>query len=142
MASTSIDLEGLVVAFDDESPARSYYLDRETGKVFSFLEDHEDAETVEIAWQIEADGGNRYLQIPKLTLEEELEEQDSFVESLDDGGVKDKVAKVIESDHDGSRFQDFITKHREPREKWRAYFHVRSRERAELWLKSKGLTAS
>ena len=142
MASVSIDLEGLVVAFDDESPAHSYYLDRETGKVFSFLEDNADAETEEIAWQIEADAGKCYLQIPKRTLEEELEEQDSFVESLDDGELKEKVAKVIESDHDGSQFQDLVIRHRETREKWRAHCHVRSRERADLWLKSLGLTAS
>ncbi len=70
MTSVSIDLEGLVVAFDDDSPARSYYLDRDTGKVFSFLEDHVDAETEEIAWQIEADVEKRYLPVPKLTWEE------------------------------------------------------------------------
>jgi len=142
MASVSIDLEGLVVAFDDESPARSYYLDRDTGKVFSFLEDHVDAETEEIAWQIEADGEKRYLPVPKLTLEEELKEQDSFVESLDKGELKERVAKVIESDHDGSKFQELVIRHRETREKWRAYFRGRSRERVKLWLKSVGLTAS
>ena len=142
MASLRIDLEALVVAFDDDSPAHSYYLDRDTGLVFNFVEDHVDAETEEIAWQIEADGGKRYLQVPKLTLEEELKEQDSFVESLDDKELKEKLAKVIESDHDGSQFQDLVTRQREVREKWRAYSRVRSRERADRWLKSLGLTAS
>ncbi len=142
MASVMIDLEALVVAFDDDSPAHSYYLDRDTGLVFIFVEDHVDAETEEITWQIEADGGKRYLQVPKLTLEEELKEQDSFVESLDDKKLKEQVAKVIESDHDGSQFQELVTRQREVREKWRAYSRVRSRERAALWLKSLGLTAS
>ncbi len=142
MASLRIDLEALVVAFDDDSPAHSYYLDRDTGLVFNFVEDHVDAETEEIAWQIEADGGKRYLQVPKLTLEEELKEQDSFVESLDDKELKEKLAKVIESDHDGSQFQDLVIRQREVREKWRAYSRVRSRERADRWLKSLGLTAS
>lgn len=141
MASPRIDLEALVGAFDDDSPAHSYYLDRDTGLVFNFVEDHVDAETEEIAWQIEADGGKRYLQVPKLTLEEELKEQDSFVESLDDKELKEKLAKVIESDHDGSQFQDLVTRQREVREKWRAYSRVRSRERADLWLKSLGLAA-
>ncbi len=142
MASPRIDLEALVSAFDDDSPAHSYYLDRDTGLVFNFVEDHVDAETEEITWQIEADGGKRYLQVPKLTLEEELKEQDSFVESLDDKELKEKLAKVIESDHDGSQFQDFVRRQRGAREKWRAYSRVRSRERADLWLKSLGLTAS
>ena len=110
--------------------------------MFNFVEDHVDAETEEIAWQIEADGGKRYLQVPKLTLEEELKEQDSFVESLDDKELKEKLAKVIESDHDGSQFQDLVIRQREVREKWRAYSRVRSRERADRWLKSLGLTAS
>ena len=48
MASLRIDLEALVVAFDDDSPAHSYYLDRDTGLVFNFVEDHVDAETEEI----------------------------------------------------------------------------------------------
>ncbi len=142
MASPRIDLEALVSAFDDDSPAHSYYLDRDTGLVFNFVEDHVDAETEEITWQIEADGGKRYLQVPKLTLEEELKEQDSFVESLDDKELKEKLAKVIESDHDGSQFQDFVRRQRGAREKWRAYSRVRSRERADLWLKSLGLTAT
>ena len=142
MESLRIDLEALVGAFDDDSPAHSYYLDRDTGLVFNFVEDHIDAETEEITWRIEADGGKRYLQVPKLTLEEELKEQDSFVESLDDKELKEKLAKVIESDHDGSQFQDLVTRQREVREKWRAYSRVRSRERADLWLKSLGLTAS
>jgi hypothetical protein len=142
MASPRVDLDALVIAFNDDSPARSYYLDLETGKVFSFLEDHVDAETEEIAWQIEVDGGRRYLQVPKLTMEEELKEQDSFVESLDDKELKAKLSRVIESDHDGSSFQDFVRRQREARDKWMSYCRARSRERADHWLKSLGLAAS
>jgi hypothetical protein len=74
-----VNLDALVVAFDDSEPARSYYLDRDTGTVFNFLEDHDNPETQEMAWQIEVDGGRRFIQIPKLSIEEELQEQDSFV---------------------------------------------------------------
>lgn len=142
MTSFRVDLDALVVAFSDDAPARSYYLDKENGQVFSLLEDHVDPETEEIAVQIEVDGGRRYLQVPKLTIEEELQEQDSFLESLDDEQLKTQLAKVIESDHDGSQFQEFVSRQREAREPWRNFCRTRARERADQWLKSLGLPTS
>jgi hypothetical protein len=137
-----VDLDSLVMAFDDNSLERSYYLDRETGRIFNLLEDHDDAETQEIAWQVEADGGRRFIHIPKLTMEELLAEQDSFVESLEDGKLKNSLLEVLESDTDGSGFEEFVKRQRNAREKWRAFTKVRSRERADTWLKSHGISAS
>ena len=142
MNSIRVDLDALVVAFSDDAPARSYYLDKENGQVFSLLEDHVDPETEEIAVQIEVDGGRRYLQIPKLTIEEEIQEQDAFMESLADDGLKKQLAKVVESDHDGSRFQEFVSRQREAREQWREFCRNRARERADEWLKALGLLSS
>jgi hypothetical protein len=141
MTSFRVDLDALVVAFTDGAPARSYYLDKENGRVFSLLEDHVDAENEEIAVQIEVDGGRRYLQVPKLTIEEELQEQDAFLESLEDEKLKSQLAKVVESDHDGSQFQEFVSRQREAREQWRDFCRTRARERADQWLKSLGLAA-
>jgi hypothetical protein len=138
----NVDLDALVMAFHDNSLERSYYLDRDTGKVFNLLEDRDDAETEEIVWHIEADGGRRFIQIPKLSMEEILEEQDSFVDSLDDDELKAKLSKVLESDSDGSRFEEFVNRQREARKKWRAFLKVRSRERADEWLKSLGIAAT
>jgi hypothetical protein len=138
--SVKVDQDSLVMAFDDNSLERSYYLDRETGKIFNLLEDHDDAETEEITWQIEADGGRRFVHIPKLSMEEIMEEQDSFVESLEDGELKTKLSKVLESDRDGSRFEKFVKRHRDAREKWRAFTKVRSRERADAWLDTHGIS--
>ncbi len=138
----NIDLDALVVAFADNLMERSYYLDRETGKIFSLLEDHNDTETEEIAWQIEADGGRRYVHVPKLSMEETIEEQDDFVESLDEGELKDKLTKLLESDPDGSRFEKFIKRSREAREKWQTFVKVRSRERADEWIESQGFTTA
>ena len=135
-----VDLDTLVMAFNDNSLERSYYLDRDTGKVFNLLEDHDDAETEEIAWQIEADGGRRYVQIPKLSMEEILEEQDSFVATLEDGDLKAKLSEILESDSDGSRFEEFVNRERDARERFRTFLKVRSRERADEWLKSLGIS--
>jgi hypothetical protein len=137
-----VDLDSLVMAFSDNSLERSYYLDRDNGRIFNLLEDHDDPETEEIAWQIEADGGRRFIQIPKLSMEEVLEEQDSFVNSLEEGELKDKLTDILESDTDGSLFEEFVKRERTARDKWRAFTKVRSRERADEWLSSMGLAAN
>jgi hypothetical protein len=139
MKSVKVDLEALVIAFNDNSLERSYYMDRETGRIFNLLEDRNDPETEEMAWQIEADGGRRYIQVPKLSMEEAMQEQDSFVESLEEDDLKTQLTKVLESDRDGSGFDAYVERNRDAREKWRAYVKVRSRERADLWLKTLGL---
>lgn len=137
-----VDLDSLVMAFSDNSLERSYYLDRDNGRIFNLLEDHDGPETEEIAWQIEVDGGRRFIQIPKLAMEAVLEEQDSFVNSLEDGELKAKLLKILESDTDGSLFEEFVKRRRDARDKWRAFTKVRSRERADEWLNSLGLTAT
>ncbi|MFQ5792154.1 MAG: UPF0158 family protein [Acidobacteriota bacterium] len=142
MGAPKVDLDAVVVAFSDNAPERSYYLDRETGQVFNLLEDKDDPETEEIVWQIEADGGRRFVPVPKLSMEEEMREQDSFVESLEEGDLKKELSSVLESDRDGSRFGEFVSRHRAAREKWRAFLKVRSRERAYQWLESLGIPAS
>lgn len=136
-----VDLEALVVAFSDGSVERSYYLDTDTGRVFNVLEDHDDPDTREVVWELESDTRGRYIQIPKPSLEETLKEQDAFVESLA-GEMREKLDKVIEDDHDGAKFAEYVERHRDAREAWRDYRMVRSREQANEWVKKLNLPAS
>ena len=136
-----VDLEAIVVAFSDDSVERSYYLDRDSGRVFNVLEDHDDPETQELVWALESDTRERYIQIPKPSMEETLQEQDAFVESLE-GELKERLDKVIESDHDGSKFADFVERNRDAREAWRNYRVKRSREQANDWLSNLDLPES
>jgi hypothetical protein len=142
MTSFRLEMDALVTAFADGAPVRNYYLDKESGRVFSLSDDHVDTESEEITVQIEVDGGRRYLQVPKPTMEEEIQEQDSFLESLEDDELKTKFAKVIESDHDGSQFQELVTRQRDAREKWTRFCRTRARKRADQWLKTLGLPSS
>jgi hypothetical protein len=131
----NVDVEAVVVAFSDDSVERSYYLDTDSGRVFNVLEDHDDPETQELVWQLEADTRGRYVQIPKPSLEDKLAEQDAFVESLTDGDLKSKLDEVIEDDHAGTKFADFVERHREARDAWRDFRMARSRLQASEWLK-------
>ena len=136
-----VDLEALVVAFSDDSVERSYYLDGDSGRVFNVLEDHDDPETRELVWALESDTRERYIQIPKPSLEETLQEQDAFVESLE-GEIREKLDKVIEDDHDGAKFAEFVERNREARDAWRDYRTARSREQANEWIKKLDFTTS
>jgi Uncharacterised protein family (UPF0158) len=131
----NVDLEAVVVAFSDDSVERSYYLDTDSGRVFNVLEDHDDPETQQLVWQLEADSRGRYVQIPKPGIEEKLEEQDAFVASLADGDLKSKLETVIEDDHAGTKFADFVERNREARDAWRDFRMARSRLQASEWLK-------
>lgn len=130
-----VDLEAVVVAFSDDSVKRSYYLDGDSGRVFNVLEDHDDPETRELVWALESDTRGRYIQVPKPSLEQSLKEQDTFVESLE-GPLREKLDEVIEDDHDGAKFADFVERNRDARDAWRDFRLVRSREQAGEWLES------
>jgi hypothetical protein len=136
----NVDFEAVVVAFSDDSVERSYYLDTDSGRVFNVLEDHDDPETQELVWQLEADTRGRFILIPKPSLEEQLEEQDAFVASLEGVSFKQKLEELLENDHDGSKFADFVERNREARDAWRAFRTARSRVQASEWLKKQNLT--
>lgn len=136
-----VDVDALFVAFSDESVERSYYLDSDSGQVFNVLEDHDDPETQELVWQLEADTRGRYIQVPKPSIEERFQEQDSFLESLPDGDLKAKLETLLASDNDGTKFEEFVDRNREAREAWRDYRMSRSREQAAEWLRKIGIEA-
>lgn len=132
-----VDLEGLIVAFSDDSVERSYYVDTDSGRVFNVLEDHDDPETQEIVWELEADTRGRYVLVPKPTMEQKLEEQDAFIESLDESdSMKEKLEKLLEDDHDGSKFAEFVERDREARDAWRDFRMARSRDKAKDWIET------
>jgi Uncharacterised protein family (UPF0158) len=135
----NVDFEAVVVAFSDDSVERSYYVDTDLGRVFNVLEDHDDPETQELVWQLEADTRGRYLQVPKPTLEEQIEEQDAFVASLEGVSFKGKLEELLEDDHDGSKFADFVDRNREARDAWRDFRMARSRVQAVDWIKKLNL---
>ncbi len=73
-------------------------------------------------------------------MEETLKEQDSFAESLD-GELKEKLDKIIQDDHDGSKFADYVERNREARKAWRDYRTLRSRDQANEWVQTLNLPA-
>lgn len=131
-------LEALVAAFVDDGPERTYYYDRDTARVVSVAEDHEDPSTQEIVWQLESDVRGRFVPVPKPRLEDTLSEQDAFVESLPDGEMRRRLEALLEDDPDGSKLAQLATRDRDVRPAWRRFRAARARAQAAEFVSRLG----
>ncbi len=123
-------LEALVAAFVDDGPERTYYYDHDTARVVSVSESRDDPSNEDIVWQLEADTRGRFLQVPKPRLEDVLEEQDAFVESLPKGAMRSRLEKLVEEDPDGSKLARLVTRDPVVRPAWRRFRADRARAQA------------
>ena len=131
-------LEALVAAFVDDGPERTYYYDRDTSRMVSVAEDHEDPSTQEIVWQLESDIRGRFVPVPKPRLEDTLSEQDAFVESLPEGDMRGRLEALLEDDPDGSKLERLVNRDRDVRPAWRTFRAARARLQASEFLDGLG----
>ena len=131
-------LEALVAAFVDDGPERTYYYDRDTARMVSVAEDHEDPSTQEIVWQLESDIRGRFVPVPKPRLEDTLNEQDAFVESLPAGEMRQRLEALLEDDPDGSKLGQLVNRDRDVRPAWRKFRAARARIQASGFLNRLG----
>lgn len=131
-------LEALVAAFIDDGPERTYYYDRDTSRMVSVAEDHEDPSTQEIVWQLESDIRGRFVPVPKPRLEDTLSEQDAFVESLPEGDMRRRLEALVEDDPDGSKLARLANRDRDVRPAWRKFRAARARLQASEFLDQLG----
>lgn len=131
-------LEALVAAFIDDGPERTYYYDRDTSRMVSVAEDHEDPSTQEIVWQLESDIRGRFVPVPKPRLEDTLSEQDAFVESLPESDMRRRLEALVEDDPDGSKLARLANRDRDVRPAWRKFRAARARLQASEFLDQLG----
>ena len=131
-------LEALVAAFVDDGLERTYYYDRDTARMVSVAEDHEDPSTQEMVWQLESDIRGRFVAVPKPRLEDTLNEQDAFVESLPAGEMRARLEALLEDDPDGSKLAQLVNRDRDVRPAWRKFRAARARIQASEFLNGLG----
>ncbi len=131
-------LEALVAAFVDDGLERTYYYDRDTARMVSVAEDHEDPSTQEMVWQLESDIRGRFVAVPKPRLEDTLNEQDAFVESLPAGEMRARLEALLEDDPDGSKLAQLVNRDRDVRPAWRKFRAARARIQASEFLNRLG----
>jgi hypothetical protein len=119
-ATTSIDLEGLQVAYLDDSGRIAYFLDTESGEVI----EARDGETY---------SEPRYRRVPRRSAASDAADQREFVSTLD-SSLKD----ALRAAKDPAEFRRILSQDRKLERAWYVFKNDRATAAIERWLKSRG----
>jgi hypothetical protein len=119
-----VDVEGLQVAYLDDSGQISYFLDTMTGEV------------VEVRNR-PAPPGERFKRVPARTPESDADDRRAFLQSLDDSAAKQSLAARIES----AEFRQALSADRTIERAWYNFRNERATRTIEQWLQTLGLKA-
>lgn len=150
-----INLNELAFAMEmGENMERSGYLDTETGGIIDMPDDVmrgvEDGDTdsilvdwddelAETAGKILSDEKNRFLPIPRRESREGYEIMASFADSVDNKGLREKLAVALDGKGAFRRFRNVLNDHPDELEKWYAFKDDWMREEAIKWLLENGI---
>lgn len=118
-AGNAIDLEGLQVAFLDESGQIVYYLDTESGDVV----DVRDGKPLP---------NPRYRRVPRRTAASEAEDRGAFVAAMEATPLRDALAASV----DGAAFRKVLAQDRGAERAWYNFKNDRATAAIERWLQS------
>lgn len=118
-AANAIDLEGLQVAFLDESGQIVYYLDTETGDVM----DVRDGKPLP---------NPRYRRVPRRTAASEAEDRRAFVAAMEAAPLRDALAAAA----DGAAFRKVLAQDRGAERAWYNFKNDRATAAIGKWLQT------
>jgi hypothetical protein len=118
-AANAIDLEGLQVAFLDESGQIVYYLDTETGDVM----DVRDGKPLP---------NPRYRRVPRRTAASEAEDRSAFVAAMEATPFRDVLAACA----DGAAFRKVLSQDRGAERAWYNFKNDRATAAIGKWLQT------
>jgi hypothetical protein len=116
-----VDLEGLQVAYLDDSGQISYYLDTMTGEV------------VEVRNR-PAPPGERFKRVPSRTAETDVQDRRAFVASLDDSPLKSALMSAAPGE-----FRRVLGTDRGVERAWYNFKNAQATRSIESWLRNLGL---
>jgi len=126
-AATAIfDLEGLEVAFLDDSGQMAHYLDVETGEVIEFLS-QDSAQHPEISTD-----RARYRRVPTRDAKSDAEDRQTFPGTLEPSAVREALSRVPASD--AAAFRRAIAADRAVERRWYSFKNDRASEAIQRWL--------
>jgi predicted nucleotidyltransferase len=149
----TVDLLGLMAAFENASWETSYYLDLETGEVI-MLTDEElgyvdeppdwplpewQQEAVKRAKEIWLDGGERYLRLPDADSREGYRDMEDFIITVEDEHLRELLSVAVSGRGAFRRFKDVLYDYPRERKRWFNYGDTQVRERVLDWLESEGI---
>lgn len=129
--AVSFDLEGLQVAFLDDSGKMDHYLDLETGEVVEFLS-QDSGQHPEVTTT-----GSRYRRIPTRDAKSDAEDRETFPETLEPSAIREALSRVPASD--AAAFRRAIAADRTVERRWYSFKNDRATEAIQQWLRENGL---
>lgn len=121
---SSIDREGLQVAFLDDSGAIAYYLDTVSGEVV----EQRDGEA--------SPDATRCKRVPRRNLESDSADRQKFVASLKPSAIRDRLAAAP----DAAAFRRILSTDRALERTWYVYKNDAATAAIEAWLKEIGVS--
>jgi len=127
----TLDLEGLQVAFLDDSGRMHHYLDLEIGEVIEFLSE-DSGQHPEVTTR-----GARYRRIPTRDAKSDSEDRKAFPETLEPSPIREALSRVPTSD--AAAFRRAIAADRTIERRWYSFKNDRATEAIQRWLRENGL---
>jgi arylamine N-acetyltransferase len=116
-----VDLEGLQVAYLDDSGVITYYLDTENGEVVEAREGEAYAEP-------------RYRRVPRRSAGSDASDRREFVSTLEDSPLK----SALRAARDPAEFRRVLSEDRKLERAWYVFKNDRATAAIESWLKPRG----
>lgn len=131
-----VDWEALEDAFENNAPEVHSYLQLGTGEVLRVVDGIADPE---MHSRIAAD--SNYMRIDPVSSREQYRWMERFIQMLEEGDLRDKLAAAIDGKGAFRRFKDVLMAHGPERERWFAFRSERLRVFMEAWLSAHALAA-
>lgn len=126
---TAIDLEGLQVAYLDDSGQIEHYLDTASGEVI-------DVALSDIGGIERARASASYRRVPSRSEESEARDRAEFVEAMDPGPVRNELQRTLSSADAAGEFRKRIARDRTIERAWYNFKNDRATAAIAEWLKN------
>jgi hypothetical protein len=130
MRNLEIVWEDLMQAFENPDPEMAFFLDRETGEVFSVPTDYDD----DSFWVEIESPEDRYLEIPPFDYSQERQLVHEFIQGVRNEGLKAMLVRSFVGKHSHGRLNEILSFYPEELERFQAAREELITGRAGQWL--------
>jgi uncharacterized protein UPF0158 len=130
MRNLEIVWEDLMQAFENTDPELTYFLDRETGEVFSVPSDYDD----DPFWEEVESQEERFLEIPCFDYSQERQLVHRFIQGIANDGLKAMLVKAFVGKQSYGRLNEILSFYPDELERFQAFREELLTGRAGQWL--------
>jgi hypothetical protein len=130
MRNLEIVWEELMQAFENTDPELTYFLDRETGEVFSVPTDYDD----DPFWDEVESQDERFLEIPCFDYSQERQLVHRFIQGIANDGLKAMLVKAFVGKQSHGRLNEILSFYPEEFERFQAVREELLTGKAGQWL--------